>query len=152
MKYIKSSGKTIKNIMVSDKDFELLSRTKWNINSSGYATNGKIYMHQIVLPRIYGIEIDHKDGNKLNNTKENLRYATRSQQTANSSKKKNSKFRFKGVSKKNDRFRNKPWKVTITKNGVKYNLGYFKTEKEGAIAYNKKSLELFEEFAKVNII
>jgi len=42
--------------------------------------------------------------------------------------------------------------ATIAENGKTKHLGTFKTEKEAAIAYNKKALELWREFAKLNVI
>ena len=137
--------------MVSNSDYPSLNGYKWYINSSGYATDGKIYMHQIILPKIGGKEVEHKDGNKLNNQRDNLRYASRSQNHANRKKSSESIFRYKGIRKKNDRFRNKPWQATIKKDYKTYYLGYYETEIEAAEAYNKMAVELYGEFARINV-
>jgi DNA-binding transcriptional regulator WhiA len=44
--------------------------------------------------------------------------------------------------------------ITTTTNGItkEYNLGYYATEEEAAITYNKKALELYGENARLNII
>ena len=149
MKHILASGK---KVLISDCDFQVLSKNKWSVNSSGYATNGKIYLHQIIMPKMIGKEVEHKDGNKLNNTRENLRYATRSQNHANRKKTKNTKFQFKGVAKKTDVFRKRPWTATIGfKRKVKL-IGYFKTEREAAIAYNLEASKIYGEFVRLNIV
>lgn len=44
------------------------------------------------------------------------------------------------------------WSSAIKKNQKIYNLGYFQTEEEAALAYNKKAIELYGENAKLNII
>lgn len=93
-----------------------------------------------------GIEIDHRDGNPHNNKIENLRKATRLQNAANVRKNINNKCGYKGV-RASGRKKN-PWRAHICHNGVKYNLGSFKTEQEAHEAYRKKAVELFGEFAR----
>ena len=46
----------------------------------------------------------------------------------------------------------KRWRADIQKNKIRYYLGGFDTEKEAALAYNQKSLELYGPNAKINII
>ena len=45
---------------------------------------------------------------------------------------------------------NKKYKTFITSEGKDYWIGRFKSEKEAALAYNKKAVELFGKFAKLN--
>jgi hypothetical protein len=54
-----------------------------------------------------------------------------------------------GVSKDKD---SPYWVANISKDKVKYYLGYFKSEEEAAEAYNKKAIELYGENARLNII
>jgi AP2-like factor, euAP2 lineage len=44
------------------------------------------------------------------------------------------------------------WRACIKINGKRISLGRYLTEKEAAIAYNKKAIELFGEFACLNSI
>jgi hypothetical protein len=77
----------------------------------------------------------------------NLRLATSSQNCANSPKSKNNTSGYKGVTWHKQ---HKKWYAQISKDRKNYFLGlYFKAE-EAALAYNKKALELFGEFAYLN--
>ena len=84
--------------LVDDCDYEFLMQWKWVFNSKGYAqrhifsaeacTRQKTcHMHRVIAERI-GLEIrghaiDHRDCDGLNNTRINLRLATRQQNSAN---------------------------------------------------------------------
>jgi len=87
------------------------------------------------------IEIDHRDNNKSNNIYTNLRLATKSQ---NGSNRPGRGKLYKGVShyKRNDTYQ-----ASITVNGKKISLGYFKTAEEARDAYLKGSEKYFGEFA-----
>jgi hypothetical protein len=102
-------------------------------------------MHQLILRTKY---IDHIDGNGLNNTRGNLRIATTKQNTWNRKKRTiptSSKYKGVSVIKGRDR-----WQCRIYANGTRFFLGYFASEIEAARAYDKKAIELFGEFARLN--
>ena len=89
--------------------------------------------------------IDHRDGNCLNNTIENLRSATPSQNNSNRSP----KWAFqhpKGVSVNS----NGSIRAMIQFEGKRYYLGTFETEKEAAAAYQGASRILHGEFSVFN--
>ena len=44
------------------------------------------------------------------------------------------------------------FQASIIKEGKRYHLGCYKTEEEAAEAYNKKAIELYGEYANLNII
>ena len=90
-------------------------------------------------------QIDHIDGNALNNRFENLRLATPAQNLVNRGAHKNNKLGIKGVSK----FRNK-YKAQIQARGQKIHLGCFKTPEEASAAYTKAAEKYFGVFAKVD--
>jgi hypothetical protein len=79
---------------------------------------------------------------------ENLRFATRTENSRNQKKtNKTSSSTYKGV------YLNKPsgkWMAYIRINKKLKNLGYYATEREAAEVYNAAALEHFEEFAKPN--
>lgn len=94
-------------------------------------------------------EIDHIDGNRLNNQKSNLRYATSSQNKANRGPRKDNKSGYKGVSWHKQR---KKWTARI-KNGSKYeHLGLFQNKIDAAKTYNIKAIEYYGSYAWLNII
>lgn len=95
-----------------------------------------------------GFLVDHINGNTLDNRRSNLRFATKSQNSINSTKS-SGVSNYKGVW---FRQRKKPWVAEINKDGIKYYLGSYSNEVEAALAYNKKAVELFGEFAVENVV
>jgi len=144
--------------LVDDDDFDWINQWKWCAvkfrSEIFYAvrtdrTGGKqttVYMHRLII-NVSGPErhIDHKDGDGLNNQKDNLRIATSSQNNANRKAWKNSSSKYLGVSWNKDE---KKWQVSIMKNRKKTHVGYFHNEEEGAIAYNEIAPKIHGAFAK----
>ena len=93
--------------------------------------------------------VDHIDGDRLNNNYKNLRFCTLSQNNMNSKKRKNTSSVYKGISYNKNA--NK-WCAQIAINSKDIFIGYFISENEAAKAYNEKVIELFKDFAKLNII
>lgn len=105
-----------------------------------------MYMHRFITNCPFGMEIDHRDGNKLNNQKCNLRICTPTQNKRNIKKQSNNKAGYKGVSY----FGNKYIRATISINRKQIHLGFFPDLITAAKAYDKKAKELFGEFAYLN--
>lgn len=139
-----------KYALVDDEDFDYVNQWKWYYDA-GYARrtikNRGIFMHIVILSKPLGMEVDHKDGNGINNQRNNLRLCIRVQNVQNRSKSKNKSSKYKGVGLLHGK-----WQATITYQYKKYYLGWFKTEKEAAIMYNREASKMFGEFAKLNII
>lgn len=144
--------------MVDDEDYEQLAEFKWYFKN-GYAQRGTypdgrygrqviVYMHRSVYgecqPHSFDREVDHIDGDKLNNQKSNLRIATRSQNNANKRRAKNNKSGFRGVSFKSKQRR---WVAQICVNKHKKHLGYFDSPAEAHEAYKAAASKYFGEFA-----
>lgn len=138
--------------IIDEEDFEAIGMHKWYYGA-GYALRKlkrkTIRMHSVINKTPDGYETDHIDGNGLNNQKLNLRNATRHNNVMNTNSRRNSSSKYKGVSWKLDR---KKWLATICFNKKDIHLGYFISEIEAALAYNKAALKYFGEFAKLNII
>jgi hypothetical protein len=140
-------------VMVDDDDYSILSRYTWNIDPKGYVVTNlnktTIRMHRFILNPPKDMQIDHINGIKHDNRKCNLRLATNTQNQRNVPKtKRKTSSKYKGVHWRKDM--NK-WASRIACEGKRIYLGYYDDEIEAAKAYNIKALELFGEFAKLNV-
>jgi len=91
--------------------------------------------------------LDHINGNGSDNRISNLRGCSNTENNMNRGPNKNSTSKYKGVCWDN---RDSHWYASIGLSGNKKNLGYFNTEKEAAIAYNKAAKIHFGEYAYLN--
>ena len=150
--------------IVDDGIYEELKHQRWHYLSSGYACRDenivesegkpvkKVLMHRLILGVKKNEIVDHINGNKLDNRKENLRMATLSQNSINAKKISGCVSKFKGVSYMNSGKRKARWTMRIVKDGKVVRREYHVTEIEAALAYNKAIIELFGEYAKINKI
>jgi AP2 domain-containing protein/HNH endonuclease len=141
--------------LVDDEDYERLARmcwaakrrpnrNVWYAQCDGGPLKGR-RMHRILL-NFPPYDIDHKDGDGLNNQKSNLRPATNQQNQRNARLRKDNTTGFKGV-KRRAKGR---WGAVIRHNGRDLSLGSFATIEEAARAYDRKALEFGGEFARLN--
>lgn len=143
------------SVLVDNEDFELLSKYSWYSDSHGYAItskkpNGKrirILMHRFIMSPSKGMEVDHKDRNRLNNQKSNLRICTVTQNRRNIGRNKVNKSGYKGVSW---HINTNMWETRINFNNHKLFIGYFKSKRHAALAYDLWAKELHGEFAGLN--
>lgn len=106
-----------------------------------------MYLHRLIMGEPEGLEVDHRNGDGLDNRRQNLRVATHAQNLANQRLSAANTSGFKGVSF--DRTRpNKPWAAYIKHGGRKLFLGRHETREAAAAAYDAKARELFGEFAR----
>lgn len=113
--------------LVDEEDLDFVSERRWYLHSQGYAiaTNPHAYMHGMILGCV---GVDHRDGNRLNNTRANLRPATQAQNLQN---------RAGGYGRSRHRGvvwfpRTKRWKAQAKLNGKHIHLGCFLDEEEAA--------------------
>ncbi|MEN6576325.1 MAG: HNH endonuclease [Phycisphaerales bacterium] len=141
---------------VDPADLDWLNGFRWHATCSRGRTYAatviggrSISMHRLIMNPPRGMWVDHKNGDRLDNTRENLRIVTPTQNRHNSrsgprrGKPKSSQFI--GVTRSGDR-----WKVKITHQGQAYFLGYFDDEVEAAKAWDAKAKELRGEFTYLN--
>lgn len=112
-----------------------------------------ILMHRIILQRMLEDtplekweQVDHIDGDGLNNRRENLRLATNAQNSANKGKASKNTTGFKGVFRTKNR--PKPFRAQIKVNQKSIHLGLFDTAEQAHEAYKEAAKKYFGEFAR----
>lgn len=153
--------------LIDDCDAALADR-KWSAKEDGdtfYAhctvrrgaeddSRTTVLLHRLVMSRVLGRDllpseiVDHRDGDGLNNTRENLRLAERWQNAVNSKTPRHNKSGFKGVWWRKS---TRKWVGLITANKRRVWLGQFDTPEEAARAYDAAARTLHGEFARFNI-
>lgn len=137
-------------VYFDDIDKDLIMRYRWGIqrkkNGKMYATAKKnkltIFMHSYLLN---DLNIDHINGDGLDNRRCNLRKATPVQNSYNRGANKNNTTGFKGVSRLGIKYT-----AQIHFNRKKLHIGVFDKIEDAAKAYDKKAIELFGEYAQLN--
>lgn len=149
-----------KSVLVSDEDFDRVAQFKWCYSAStGYAVRkGRknlneprtVHMHRFIMQGEKGVQIDHINGDKLDNKRSNLRVASIQKNSFNRKKPNvRSTSRYKGVLKRKN---SNSWEARIKYNSKSIYLGSFITEVDAAIAYNIAAHHYFGEYAKPNEI
>ena len=140
-------------VIVDDDVYnELRGKSIWL--DDGYAKfwdpvlrNVKVHRYVMGFPDLC---VDHKNRNKLDCRRSNLRLCTRKENSYNKGKQKGTfTSRYKGVFYHKHSRR---WKAGIRHEGKQYHLGTFKTEREAALAYNNGAIIYHKLFACLNII
>ena len=110
-----------------------------------------LQLHHLILGKPpKGMVTDHINHNGLDNRKENLRFATRSQNDQNRRSQVGSSSKYKGVCWHKAKGK---WISNIVIGGKrKIHIGYFTCEHQAALAYNKKAIEFYGEFANLNVV
>jgi hypothetical protein len=137
--------------IVDEEDYEELATLTWHHGDEGYVVHtvgmgGKTYqllMHRVVLRAAPDVLVDHRDGNRLDNRKDNLRSASHRQNAQNRAP--IAGRRWKGVYAAGDR-----WKARIKHDGRMIHLGAYESEEIAALAYDLAARQLFGAFARLN--
>lgn len=141
-----------KYAIIDYEDMEICQRCNWHMCGQGYVKtrtpeNWHVNLH-VYIYKHHGYSrgqkvIDHIDGNKLNNKKDNLRLITQQQNTWNRKKHTNNQSGMKGVT-----FKDNHWVARITIDGKLHQLGFFKMYEDAVNARLKAELEHFGEFRR----
>lgn len=142
--------------IVDEQDFDKIKDYKWSSIFCGKAKSpyavsshfGKIvYMHRIVMGAKSDQFVDHIDGNGLNNSRENLRFATTSQNNMNQCKRSDNTSGHKGISWCPDR---EKYQVYINIDRKRKSLGRYKTLEEAIYVRDRAVKAHYGEFAREN--
>ncbi len=145
--------------IVDEQDYYRFNKFNWCAEYDGWNTYAVritgvpkkkieiLSLHRAIMNRPKGLLVDHRNNNGLDNRRENLRIATKSQNTCNRRKKENTSSQFIGVcfSKREGK-----WAVNITHQRKGEWIGYFEDEIEAAKAYDAAAKKYHGEFARLN--
>lgn len=151
MKYT-ATNKNTSNIGLIDVIDSDLIMPSVNLHSDGYARKGSVKIHRVIMERIINSKIprnkvvDHKNRNRLDNRRNNLRLCSIEENKRNVGKFKGTS-KYKGVSWKKSK--NKWCSQIKTKGKVKH-LGLFDNQIDAAKRYNEEALLLHGDFAFLN--
>ena len=141
------SGRAI----IDFEDIQKCKKYKWHLGTNGYVyatinKNTHILLHRYLLNLTSkdNCDVDHINGNPLNNKKINLRIGTHQQNTYNGKISKNNSSNTTGVYYRKDR--NK-WAAYIHYNYKTYVIGQFDTKEEAIKERINTEINLYGEFS-----
>lgn len=106
-----------------------------------------VLMHRLILDAPKGMQVDHKDGDGLNNRRSNIRLCTPSQNQQNRVRREPNATGYFGIYYIPKARR---WVANIKHQRKRIYIGCFSTPEAAAIAYDERARELFGEFGRFN--
>lgn len=149
------------NALVDDNDFDRVNQYRWYLFRDKYndyavgrlivnRIKRKVLMHRFILNILDSLILcDHKDGNGLNNKRNNIRVATKLQNNRNVKTNNRNSTGYKGVHYNKI---NKKFIARVASGTERLYLGSFDNKEDAARAYNEYALKHHGEFARLNII
>ena len=143
--------------LIDDEDWSLVSKYKWwaapawhtfYAKTDGRRPDGsrfKLRMHRLLLMPPDGLEVDHINGDGLDNRRENLRLATHAENSRNLRMPSTNSSGLKGASWHKAA---QKWRSRIIINGQDIHLGLFLTAEAAHAAYCVASAKYHGEFGK----
>jgi hypothetical protein len=136
--------------LVSAEDYTRVQNYCWFLHR-GYAItrigNSTLYLHRLIMSAPDDQMVDHINGDRLDNRRENFRLATNAQNQANVPKRPGTTSRYKGVSWHAFSGR---WQARISIDGKQKHLGYFQDEAEDGRMYDVFARKQFGLYAHLN--
>lgn len=134
--------------VIDDVDYErVVVFGGWHVGSSGYVMSDKridgkrvmVHLHRFIHPPALGMVVDHKNQDKLDNRRDNLRDATKSLNALNSKISTTNKSGRKGVSWHRGSGR---WRAALWLDGRQIHLGFFDDIELASQAYQSRLAEV----------
>jgi len=138
--------------IVSPEDYDKVSQYSWHQNNYGYVMacidKKNKSLHRFVMNAEENDLIDHKNNNKLDNQRGNLKFSDSSKNSLNRTLKEGKTSKYKGVYYKNNK---KKYYAELTIEGMWYYLGSFKDEVDAAEIIDKFMLyKKLDDHVKLN--
>ncbi len=142
--------------LVDDEDYGRVSAYRWMAWWNGHRwyaitkiDSQRVLMHRFVLAAAPDQQIDHINGDGLDNRRSQLRFVTSQQNSMNRGLRRGANNQYKGVSMTNPPSMS-TWKAQILVDGKRLYLGSYRTPEDAAKAYDAAAKEHFGEFAWLN--
>ena len=146
-----SSGK---EFTIDIQDFENIRKYCWHDDNKYIFTNvfenGKkkrMQLHRLIIQCPKNMIVDHKDGNPLNNKRNNLRICTRAENNRNIALKHNNTSGVTGVDWIEKLHK---WRARITYNYKSIHIGYYETINQAMQARVEAEEKYFGQFSRTN--
>ncbi len=143
-----------KTMLIDEEDYDFVAFKQWYIQSEGYVCHrdhtGTHYLHRFLMRPPDGLQVDHINGDKLDNRRCNLRLCTNQQNSwniKNNRKKKTSLYRGVYWYERDSR-----WVANLCLNYKTIYLGRFDNELEAAQAYDTAVTMFRGEYASPNLV
>lgn len=122
----------------------LIKNTKWSVNNWGYIYHNYPHtdLHRLITNAPDGYDVDHINGNTLDNRRENLRICTTSENTANKHYSVRNNSGFIGVPPSN----RGGWAPEIRFNNIRVHLGRYRNIEEAVFARHVAARYCFKNF------
>lgn len=105
----------------------------------------KVSLHRFIMNEPVGMDVDHINGNSLDNRRSNLRACTHAQNMQNMKLSKSNKSGYRGVYW--DKQCGK-WRSRFSANGKMVEVGTFHDKYEAVLAYERASTDHYGEFKR----
>lgn len=148
LKLVNKQGEHHISTYVSLDKLDKVRPHKWRLGGKGYVQaniDGKITLiHRFILDAPDNILVDHVDQNKLNNTNDNLRFCTSSENNINTKLRSDNSSGVRGVSLWKGK-----WRACINKDKKRYNLGTYDKIEDAIIARKEAEKKFHGEFTPI---
>lgn len=144
----------MQEVLVDYNNVYLLEKYTWSINSEGYIVawkpkefnqkREKLFLHRLIMQCPKNMEVDHINGNKLDNRRSNLRIVTHHQNLMNRSVTKNNHLGVKGIRKMGNKYQAR---IGINKKNIC--LGTFSTLQEAIEIHTQAINKYHKEFGRI---